>query len=89
MLVLFVGPIVLLLAYRLLTRRSAPRGSFDIESSPAFQRLEQTIETIAIEVERIAEGQRFTTAILAERLPAAAPRSQITPSQASDTITPH
>lgn len=89
MLVLFVGPVVLLLVYRLLMRRSAPRGSFDIESSPGFQRLEQTIETIAIEVERIAEGQRFTTAILAERLPGAAPRSQVTPAQASDTISPH
>jgi hypothetical protein len=89
MLVLFVGPVVLLLVYRLLLRRSAPRAQFDIESSAGFQRLEQTVETIAIEVERIAEGQRFTTAILAERLPSAAVRGQATPPQGSDPVAPH
>jgi hypothetical protein len=89
MLVLFVGPVVLLLVYRLLLRKSAPRASFDLESSPGFQRLEQTVETIAIEVERIAEGQRFTTAILAERLPGAAPRGQVTPPQGSEPVAPH
>jgi hypothetical protein len=36
----------------------------------AIQRLETAIDTIAIEVERISEAQRFTVAILAERLPA-------------------
>ena len=30
-------------------------------------RLEQAVEAIAIEVERISEGQRFTTKLLAER----------------------
>ena len=53
-----------------------------------FQRLEQTVETIAMEVERIAEGQRFTTAILAERIPGAAPRTQVTPRQGQDAIAP-
>lgn len=89
MLVLFVGPIVLLLVYRLLMRRGAPRGTVDIDSSAAFQRLEQTVETIAIEVERIAEGQRFTTAILAERLPGVVPRGQVTPPQGSEPVAPH
>ena len=31
--------------------------------------IEQAIETVAIEVERISEGQRFTTKLLAERAP--------------------
>ena len=31
------------------------------------ERLEQAVEAIAIEVERISEGQRFTTKLLAER----------------------
>lgn len=31
--------------------------------------IEQAIETVAIEVERISEGQRFTTKLLAERPP--------------------
>jgi hypothetical protein len=30
-------------------------------------RIEQAVETIAIEVERVSEGQRFTTKLLAER----------------------
>lgn len=35
--------------------------------SPRFNRLEQAVDAIAIEVERIAEGQRFVTKIMAER----------------------
>jgi hypothetical protein len=43
-----------------------------------LERMEQAIEAVAIEVERISEGQRFTTKLLSEgrgaesRLPAAA-----------------
>ena len=33
-------------------------------------RLEQAVESIAIEVERISEGQRFTTKLLSERVQA-------------------
>jgi hypothetical protein len=33
-------------------------------------RLEQAVEAIALEVERISEGQRFTTKLLSERAPA-------------------
>ena len=36
-------------------------------------RVEQAIDAIAIEVERIAEGQRFVTRLLAERAPAERP----------------
>jgi len=32
--------------------------------------IEQAIETVAVEVERISEGQRFTTKLLADRAPA-------------------
>ena len=32
-----------------------------------FERMEQAIDAIATEVERVAEGQRFTTKLLAER----------------------
>lgn len=34
-----------------------------------LQRIEQAVDAIAIEVERMSESQRFTTKILAERLP--------------------
>jgi hypothetical protein len=32
-------------------------------------RMEQAIESVALEVERISEGQRFTTKLLSERAP--------------------
>jgi hypothetical protein len=38
-----------------------------------LERMEQAIDSIAIEVERISEGQRFTTKLLSERV------SEVTP----------
>ncbi len=35
--------------------------------APRLDRLEQAVEAIAIEVERVAEGQRFVTKVFAER----------------------
>lgn len=35
-----------------------------------LERIEQAVDAIAIEVERISEGQRFTTRLLSEKLPA-------------------
>jgi hypothetical protein len=32
-----------------------------------LERMEQAIDSIAVEIERISEGQRFTTKLLAER----------------------
>jgi len=61
-------PIVYALTRRILRGgRRAP--AIDFESSPRFQRMEQAIESIAIEVERIGEAQRFTTKLLSERHP--------------------
>ena len=51
------------------------------------ERLEQAVEAIAIEVERISEGQRFTTKLLAERRGAI---PEIEPGRAPGQIsTPH
>ena len=36
-----------------------------------LQRIEQAVDAIAIEVERMSESQRFVTKVLTERLPAA------------------
>ncbi|HVZ78899.1 MAG TPA: hypothetical protein VG818_13035 [Gemmatimonadaceae bacterium] len=48
------------------------------ETEQRIARIEQAVDAIAIEVERIAEGQRFTTRLLAERgqEPAALPSSR-------------
>ena len=52
-----------------LTGRVQPRESFPGVSAADFRRLETAVETIAIEVERISEAQRFTAALLSERTP--------------------
>jgi len=37
------------------------------EVAARLERMEQAIDSIAVEVERISEGQRFTTKLLADR----------------------
>lgn len=51
-------------------------------------RLEQAVEAIALEVERISEGQRFTTKLLSERA-AAEPLRGLQSSEPPRRITPH
>jgi hypothetical protein len=81
-------PFVLVLARRLWIR-SVPRASLDPEESPRLQRMEQAIESLALEVERIGEAQRFTTKLLADRQPDAAARMGVIPRKEPGTITPH
>jgi len=48
-----------------------PRGRDSLTPSDVtarLERMEQALDTIAIEVERISEGQRFTTKLLSERV---------------------
>ena len=47
--------------------RQKSGGRFD---ETRIERLETAVDAIAIEVERISEAQRFTVALLSERLPA-------------------
>ena len=87
---LLMIPIVIALSRRIWVR-SAPRkpAALDIETSPRFQRLEEAIESIAIEVERIGEAQRFVTKVLAERPEPRVPASIPTSRREPGTITPH
>jgi hypothetical protein len=72
---IFVVPISIAWARRIWRGKpQAPAPRMD-EISPRFDRLEQAIDAIAIEVERISEGQRFVTKIMADR-PAQAPAPQ-------------
>lgn len=51
---------------RMMDRRSAaPRA--DTDTSQRLQAIENAVESIAVEVERISEGQRFTARVLTER----------------------
>ena len=84
-------PIVIALARRI-WRGGKRAPAFDFESSPRLQRMEQAIESIAIEVERIGEAQRFTTKLLSERQvePVAGHMPPIqTARREPGTITPH
>ena len=47
--------------------KSVTSSSPDIEARLA--RIEQAIEAVALEIERISEGQRFTTKLLSESRP--------------------
>ncbi|MEP7064930.1 MAG: hypothetical protein ABI889_02745 [Gemmatimonadota bacterium] len=47
----------------------APRQGMGITDA-RIERIEQAVESIAIEMERVSEGQRFVTKLLSERAPA-------------------
>ena len=49
------------------SRASAMAPAITGESSQRLERIEQAMDAIAIEVERVSEGQRFVTRLLSER----------------------
>ena len=63
---IIVAPIARAYARRMDRGQDQPRLPHDLGNR--LERMEQAIDSIAIEVERIAEGQRFTTKLLAERV---------------------
>jgi hypothetical protein len=54
-------------AYAKRMERGAITPAIPSDVSARLERMEQAIDSIAIEVERISEGQRFTTRLLSER----------------------
>ena len=76
---LFAGFVILVIAavvilqpvMRALGRRLEDRGrradGIDAGSAERLQRIEQAVDAMAIEIERISEGQRFTTRLLSSR----------------------
>jgi hypothetical protein len=67
-------PLVRAYTRRLELQAQQPR--VDPEVAARLERMEQAIDAIAVEVERIAEGQRFTTRLLSERASAGQPIGQ-------------
>ncbi len=60
-------------AARAIWRRSSrpgPAPAVFVESAQRLERLEASVDAIAIEIERISEGQRFVTKLLSESQPA-------------------
>jgi hypothetical protein len=72
------------------TRERALRAELErrnaVDRPEELQALSQAVEAIAIEVERIAEGQRFTTKLLSERVEGGAAVTNRPPAR---VITPH
>jgi hypothetical protein len=63
---------------RRMEREGAASNRMAPDVTARLERMEHAIDSIAIEVERISEGQRFTTKLLAERTggsPSATPSS--------------
>ncbi len=61
--------VISILRYRERTR-NADREVFNpgnADTSMRLERIEQALEAVAVEVERISEGQRFVTKLLADR----------------------
>ena len=93
MFVLF--PIVLAFARNIWKRGSrtpaAVQSQLSGEATQRLERLEQGMDAIAIEIERVAEGQRFVTRILSEgqqRLPANAIEPEMSAENAQTRLTP-
>ena len=56
-------------AYARRLDREPSRREIPPDVTARLERMEQALDSIAIEVERISEGQRFTTKLLADRSP--------------------
>lgn len=66
---LFIGAPLAIGISRWLWRRAvpAPAPAFPAIESQRLARLEQSVEAIAVELERVSEGQRFVTKLFAEQ----------------------
>ena len=54
--------------------REGGQPKIPLELQGRLERMEQAIDSIAVEVERISEGQRFTTKLLSDRQQSLPPR---------------
>jgi hypothetical protein len=63
------GTIVIVYGIRSWAARGRFKGQAELPKAvdQRLERIEQAVDSIAIEVERISEGQRFTTKLLSER----------------------
>jgi hypothetical protein len=78
----FVAVYAIFRRWRRRRKGPAPAKTELPESSGRLERLEQGMEAIAIEIERVSEGQRFVTRLLSEahdRAPAARAQRELAP----------
>lgn len=78
-------PISIAISRRIFRKGSTRAAQAPVDViSPRLDRLEQAVDAVAIEVERISEGQRFVTKVLVER-PAAARAATVRQASAPET----
>jgi hypothetical protein len=72
-----LAPIALSISRIFWKRGSMPRHMAQLpDNTQRLERMEQAIDSIAIEMERVSEGQRFVTRLLSESRPGAAIEAQ-------------
>lgn len=69
-------PLARAVARRLTARLDNPPPPLPPDLGARLERIEQITEATQLEVERLAEGQRFTTKLLSERPPVRAERPE-------------
>ena len=69
-------PLAIAYSRRLWRRGGAVMAALPGELMDRLTRLDQSVDSIAVEVERIGEGQRFVTRVLSERVPDAVAGAQ-------------
>jgi len=80
----------LTLGYRTRMKEIAQGKAGRLPSDARLERVEQAVEAIAIEIERVSEGQRFVTKLLSERAqPMLGEAGVAIPVQARKIDTPH
>ena len=60
-------PLVIVQARKLWMRDSSSRAQGSTDTDHRLERIEQAIDAMAVEVERVSESQRFMTKLLSER----------------------
>jgi hypothetical protein len=64
--IIMAGLYPVLRAYAKKLERSSSTTAVPVEVTSRLERIEQAVDAIAVEVERISEGQRFTTKLLSD-----------------------
>lgn len=84
--IMFIGAPIAVAIARLIWKRTTSRAApvAPTEDSRRLERLEQAVDTIAVELERMSEGQRYVTRLLAER--AGRPVAEAIPAKAGDPV---
>ena len=69
--VMVLGPLVIAAARMMFKRASQPKPSPQLlEGTARLERIEQAVDAMSIEIERISEGQRFVTQLMSSKAPA-------------------